>query len=111
LDKLVYTATNPVQDHLVDQVHHWPGGNGLGALLAGRCLRATRPWHFFRPNETMLYVHVAENHRREIPGPIVPAGQGENDPDRQILKMLAARGSHVAAASAIQSESRELSVP
>jgi REP element-mobilizing transposase RayT len=26
MDKLVYTATNPVQDHLVDRVHHWPGG-------------------------------------------------------------------------------------
>jgi hypothetical protein len=25
MDKLVYTATNPVQDHLVDRVHHWPG--------------------------------------------------------------------------------------
>jgi REP element-mobilizing transposase RayT len=53
LDKLVYTATNPVQDHLVDRVHHWPGVNGLGALLAGRSLRATRPWHFFRANGPM----------------------------------------------------------
>jgi len=49
MDKLVYTATNPVQDHLVDRAHHWPGINGLPALLAGRCLRATRPRHFFRP--------------------------------------------------------------
>lgn len=39
MDKLVYTATNPVQDHLVDRVHHWPGVNGLAALLAGRSLR------------------------------------------------------------------------
>src|ERR1700704_2468761 len=48
MDKLVYTATNPVQDHLVDRVHHWPGVNGLAALLAGRPLRARRPRHFFR---------------------------------------------------------------
>jgi hypothetical protein len=34
--ELVYTATNPVLDHLVGRVHHWPGVNGLGALLAGR---------------------------------------------------------------------------
>jgi hypothetical protein len=27
--------------------------NGLRALLAGRCLRATRPWHFFRSNGPM----------------------------------------------------------
>jgi hypothetical protein len=53
IDKLVYTATNPVQDHLVDRVHHWPGVNGLGALLAGRPLRATRPLHFFRPDGPM----------------------------------------------------------
>ena len=53
IDKLVYTATNPVQDHLVDVVRHWPGVNGLGALLAGRPLRATRPLHFFRPDGPM----------------------------------------------------------
>jgi hypothetical protein len=23
--KLIYTAANPVQDHLVERVHHWPG--------------------------------------------------------------------------------------
>ena len=51
--KLVYTATNPVLDHLVDRVQHWPGANGLGALLAGRPLRATRPLHFFRPDGPM----------------------------------------------------------
>src|SRR5512140_3045117 len=53
IDKLVYTATNPVADHLVDRVHHWPVVNGLGALLAGRPLRATRPLHFFRPDGPM----------------------------------------------------------
>jgi REP element-mobilizing transposase RayT len=53
MDKLVYTATNPVQDHLVDRVHHWPGVNGLAALLTGRNLRAHRPLHFFRPDGPM----------------------------------------------------------
>ena len=53
MDKLVYTATNPVQDHLVERVHHWPGVNGLAALLSGRSLRATRPLHFFRTNGAM----------------------------------------------------------
>jgi hypothetical protein len=37
----------------VDRVHHWPGVNGLGALLVGRPLRATRPLHFFRPDGSM----------------------------------------------------------
>jgi putative transposase len=53
IDKLVYTATNPVADHLVDRVHCWPGVNGLGALLAGQPLRATRPLHFFRSDGPM----------------------------------------------------------
>jgi REP element-mobilizing transposase RayT len=53
IDKLVYTATNPVLDHLVDRAHHWPGVNGLAALLGGHPLRATRPLHFFRPNGPM----------------------------------------------------------
>jgi REP element-mobilizing transposase RayT len=53
LDKLVYTATNPVLDQLVERVHHWPGINGLTALLNRRPLRATRPLHFFRPDGEM----------------------------------------------------------
>jgi putative transposase len=63
LDKLVYTATNPVKDHLVDRVDHWPGVNGLQALLKGRSLRAVRPRHFFRatgpmPAETQLTLAI-----------------------------------------------------
>lgn len=50
-----------------------------------------------RIDETMIYVHVAENHRREIPEAIVAAAATESDPDRRVLKMLSARGSHVAA--------------
>ena len=53
LDKLVYTATNPVLDDLVDRVHHWPGVHGLAALLNGRRLRAARPLHFFRRDGAM----------------------------------------------------------
>jgi hypothetical protein len=50
-----------------------------------------------RIDETMIYVHVAENHRREIPEPVVAGGNTEKDPDRRVLAMLGARGSHVAA--------------
>ena len=53
LRKLVYVATNPVKDHLVEKVHHWPGVNGVGALLSGRALRAERPRHFFRADGSM----------------------------------------------------------
>jgi integrase len=47
-----------------------------------------------RIDETMIYVHVAENHRREIPQPILDAAEAEADPDRRVLAMLAARGAN-----------------
>jgi putative transposase len=53
LDKLTYTTANPVLDDLVERVHHWPGVNGLSALLNGRTIRARRPLHFFRPDGGM----------------------------------------------------------
>jgi integrase len=58
-----------------------------------------------RIEETMRYVHVAENHARELPDVILAAGNGEPDPDRRIIKMLGARGSVVAAATATRDES------
>ena len=39
----------------------------------------------------MLYVHVAEHHRRDLPAEVVEATKGEADPDRRILSMLAGR--------------------
>lgn len=53
LDKLVYAATNPVKGSLVERVHHWPGVNGLSALLNRRPLQARRPRQFFRANGKM----------------------------------------------------------
>jgi REP element-mobilizing transposase RayT len=53
LDKLVYAATNPVKDGLVERVHHWPGVNGLAALLNQRVISVQRPRHFFRANGPM----------------------------------------------------------
>ena len=51
-----------------------------------------------------MYVHGAENHRRDIPESVLAAVAGEVDPDRRILKMLAARGSHVAVNSVSSEE-------
>lgn len=50
---MVYVATNPVNDDLVEKVHHWPGVNGYTALVNGRHVSATRPRHFFRPDGPM----------------------------------------------------------
>jgi len=50
-----------------------------------------------RIDETMLYVHVAESHAREWPDAVKAATSRELDPDKRILAMLGARGSHVAA--------------
>jgi len=38
-----------------------------------------------RIDETMLYVHLAEPHRREIPQRVLKAGTRETDPDDRIL--------------------------
>ncbi len=48
----------------------------------------------------MLYVHVAEKYRRDIPLDIIDAAADERDPDQRVLNVLSARGSHVAAKSA-----------
>ncbi len=48
LAKVVYAATNPVKDFLVDTVAHWPGVNGLYPLLNDKPLIASRPRQFFR---------------------------------------------------------------
>jgi hypothetical protein len=48
-----------------------------------------------RSDETILYVHVAEAHARELPEPIREAGQSEIDPDRRIVTMLGARGKNL----------------
>ncbi|MCX5742503.1 MAG: hypothetical protein NT062_08410 [Proteobacteria bacterium] len=63
IDKLIYVATNPVKDGLVERVHHWPGINAVGALLSGRPLRARCPRHFFRekgpmPGEVSLVLTI-----------------------------------------------------
>ena len=62
-----------------------------------------------RIEETMLYVHLAEHHRRDIPEAILAAGHSEADPDTRMLKMLGARGSHVAAEPGSNQESFAIS--
>ena len=62
-----------------------------------------------RIDETMLYVHVAEAHPRELPAHIREATCGIDDPDARVLAMLGARGSHVAAAVTAAKESAAMS--
>ncbi len=55
------------------------------------------PWRLMtwmghkRVDETMLYVHLAEQHRRDVPTPVLKAGARELDPDLRILAMLGER--------------------
>ncbi len=53
IDAVVYSATNPVKDGLVERVQDWPGVNGLDALLTGKPIETTRPRHFFRADGPM----------------------------------------------------------
>ncbi|TMQ23032.1 MAG: site-specific integrase [Deltaproteobacteria bacterium] len=71
-------------------------GYGTHAALFG-----VNPWRLQswmghkRIEETMLYVHVAETHARELPQVIRDAAIGETDPDARIVRMLGARGTFV----------------
>ena len=53
IEKLAYTAANPVKDLLVERACQWPGTNGYRHLLNRKPLRATRPRHFFRDDGVM----------------------------------------------------------
>ena len=90
LDKLVYTATNPVNDHLVERAHQWPGVTGLPALLAQRTLRAHRPVHFFRAAGSMP---------RSVTLPLViPPELGDvTDVLAELRALVGAREAHAAA--------------
>lgn len=65
IDKLIYTASNPVKDRLVERAHQWPGPNAYAPFMNGRGIRATRPRHFFRsagpmPKEVTLNFVIPE---------------------------------------------------
>ncbi len=70
--KMVYAATNPVKDRLVERVHHWPGVNTYVNLCTGRPLTATRPHHFFRKHGSMPAAVTLE---MTIPPELGPAEQ------------------------------------
>jgi len=78
LDKLVYAATNPVKDGLVERVHHWPGVNGLSALLNQRPLVARRPAQFFRASGKMPAEVALEL--------VIPPELGVPDEVRRVLR-------------------------
>lgn len=48
LEKLAYTAANPVKDMLVERATQWPGLTGYPYLIHGKTLMTRRPRFFFR---------------------------------------------------------------
>ena len=83
LAKIVYAATNPVKDFLVDTVAHWPGVNGLYPLLNDKPLHAVRPSHFFREDGPM----PAEVSLRLV----IPPELGDPDEIRRVLRERVAK--------------------
>ena len=47
ISKIVYAATNPVKDFLVEKAHQWPGVSAYRALIRDEPMKATRPRYFF----------------------------------------------------------------
>jgi len=41
-----------------------------------------------RIDEKMIYVQMAENHRRDLPAAVIEASLDEADPDRRIIMIL-----------------------
>jgi integrase len=78
---------------------------GTHAALFG-----VNPWTLMRwmghkrIDETMLYVNLADAHRRELPKSCVEIGARETDPDRRIIAMLGFRGTQVASGGGAKSE-------
>jgi putative transposase len=77
IDKIVYVATNPVLDHLVDRVDHWPGARTVRAMLKQQPIIARRPAHFFRKRGLMPETAVLSF--------VVPPELGDPDTVRRIL--------------------------
>jgi putative transposase len=77
IDKLVYAATNPVKDRLVERVHQWPGVNGFTALVNQRTTTARRP-RFFRSDGRM-----PATARLEL---VIPPELGDPDEVRRELR-------------------------
>ena len=84
---------------------HAPAHVGTHAALFG-----VNPWRLQawmghkRIDETMIYVHVAEVHGRELPEEIQRDAVGVTDPDARVLAMLGARGKTVAKTAVAGSE-------
>jgi hypothetical protein len=53
MNELVYAATNPVKDLLVEEAWQWPGSIGYRVLMQIKPLSAKRPRHFFRQGGSM----------------------------------------------------------
>jgi integrase len=68
-------------------------------------LFAVNPWTLMRwmghkrIDETMIYVHFAESHKRSTPADVQAVGDVERDPDRRVIAMLGCRCTHVAPGS------------
>lgn len=93
IDSVVYAAINPVRHGLVDRVHHWPGVNGLSALLNKRTLFARRP-RFFRDVGPMPETIALELK--------IPTQLGDPDAFREIIR------ERVAKAEAEHAEARKV---
>jgi integrase len=57
-----------------------------------------------RIDETMLYVHVAEAHPRQLPAHVRKASRRVADPDARVVAMLGARGDEVTTTTTATSE-------
>ena len=109
IEKLVYAASNPVKDLLVERAAQWPGVNGYVQLLSKRPLRAKRPHQFFRPGGVMPEeVELELVIPREL-GPaddvIAAVREGVENVEREMRAHCASTGRRVLGRRAVRKQS------
>ncbi len=100
IDKLVYTALNPVAADLVERVADWPGVSGLEDLLAQRTITVKRPSCFFSANGSMPETVTLSL--------VIPPELGDSDAIRRELRERVAAGELRLAAERTQAGRRVL---
>lgn len=109
VEKLVYAASNPVKDLLVEQAWQWPGTNGYRHLGTGKPMHAHRPRHFFvatgsMPEDVTLELTIPPE-LGDAEALIAEVRAGVTEVERQMREQRARSGARVVGKGSILKQS------
>ena len=109
INAMIYTASNPVKDLLVERALQWPGVNGYRHLIEHRTITARRPKHFFRKDGVMPQKVSLELVIPEVLGPadavIAEVRTGVEAVEAKMLAQRARTGQQVVGRNQILAQS------